>query len=138
MTINWWHVATKLNLAERFAMFPKTIFYGKIYEVGIQKLAYGKVAKDFVIFDTFDLSAGSYNDWDKIVAIAQQVGLPIVPVLYRGPWKGEELWLLAEGESTIAGHVREGFVVKPLKERWDGLIGRVILKLVGEGYNLSK
>lgn len=35
-------------------------------------------------------------------------------------------------------HVREGIVVKPIKERWDQDIGRVFLKLAGEGYLLRK
>lgn len=137
VTVNWWHVAEKLDLADRFARFPKTIFFGEIFGAGVQKLKYDKTSKDFVIFDTFDVTTGKWNDWDKTVAIAQQVGLPIVPVLYRGPWTGETLWHLAEGTSTIAGHVREGFVVKPVKERWVHM-GRVIFKLVGEGYHLEK
>ena len=37
-----------------------------------------------------------------------------------------------------ADHVREGFVVKPTAECFDDRIGRVILKMVGEGYLLRK
>jgi hypothetical protein len=37
-----------------------------------------------------------------------------------------------------AGNIREGFVVRPLKERFDGEIGRVILKYIGESYLLRK
>ena len=60
-----------------------------------------------------------------------------MPTLYVGPWLGFDAHKdLAEGKSTIAGHVREGFVVKPTKERYADRFGRVILKLVGEGYNL--
>ena len=62
------------------------------------------------------------------------------PVLYRGPWQGLDAHRhLAEGRTTIGdGHVREGFVVKPVVERFDDRIGRVILKLHGEGYLTKK
>jgi hypothetical protein len=42
---------------------------------------------------------------------------------------------LAEGVSTIAPHVREGFVVKPFFEASDPSIGRIALKCVGNGYH---
>ena len=138
VSINWWQVARDLNLIERFAMFPKTIFYGEIYGKSIQKLSYDRAQKDLIIFDTFDVSTGRWNDWNKTVSIAEHVGLPVVPVLYCGAWKGEEHWSLAEGNSTLANHIREGFVVKPVVERWHPHIGRVIFKLVGQAYLLSK
>ena len=62
--------------------------------------------------------------------------MPMVPMLYKGPWN-LELIALAEGKTTLASHVREGFVVKPTKERWDQHIGRVIFKMIGEGYMLK-
>jgi len=34
--------------------------------------------------------------------------------------------------------VREGWVGRPVKERYDHRVGRVILKMVGEGYLMSK
>lgn len=38
----------------------------------------------------------------------------------------------------LADHVREGMVVKPVHERFDDRIGRVVLKLHGEGYLTRK
>ena len=40
--------------------------------------------------------------------------------------------------STVAGanHVREGFVIKPIVERYAKHFGRVVLKMVGQGYHL--
>jgi len=62
-----------------------------------------------------------------------------VPTLYRGPWS-ESLRYLAEGKTTMPGadHVREVFVVKPIKERMMRGLGRVFLKFVGEGNLLRK
>jgi hypothetical protein len=35
-------------------------------------------------------------------------------------------------------HVREGFVVRPVRERYDPAVGRVILKLHGEGFHTRR
>jgi hypothetical protein len=85
-----------------------------------------------------DAKSGVYNDWDVTTGIVEQLDLWVCPVLYRGPWGGFDAHKhLAEGKSTVGGdHVREGFVVKPTQEAWDPLLGRVILKLIGEGYDL--
>lgn len=46
----------------------------------------------------------------------------------------------AEGASVLArgACIREGFVVRPTRERFDERIGRVIAKLVGETYHTRK
>lgn len=46
---------------------------------------------------------------------------------------------LAEGDTIVSsnapkGHVREGIVIRPMVPRWDSEVGRVMLKLPGEGY----
>ncbi len=50
------------------------------------------------------------------------------------PYDFEEICQLAEGPTLVpgaaAGVVREGVVVKPLKERYDHRVGRVCLKAV--------
>jgi hypothetical protein len=47
---------------------------------------------------------------------------------------------MAEGKTILGngGHVREGGVIRPITERVDLRHGRVIGKLVGEGYHLRK
>jgi RNA ligase (TIGR02306 family) len=135
----WWQVAGSLGLAERLKRFPKTIFFGEVYGKGVQDLSYDLQDRDFIVFDTFDVTTMRWNDWWVTQDLAYLLGLKVVPVLYEDPWKGfEEHQALAEGVSTVAGHVREGFVVKPVTERWHPRVGRVIFKLVGEGYNLRK
>jgi RNA ligase (TIGR02306 family) len=135
----WWQVAAALGLADRLKAFPKTIFFGEVYGKGVQDLAYGLQDRDFIVFDTFDVATMRWNNWQVTQDLARLVGLKVVPTLYEGPWQGFEAHqALAEGASTVAGHVREGFVVKPVKERWHSRVGRVIFKLVGEGYNLRK
>lgn len=135
--VNWWHIANKLGLEEKLSKFPGTIFFGEIYGKSIQNLTYGLTTKEFRVFDTFDTKKNAYNDWDKTVALTAEAGLELVPVLYRGPWLGVDRHIeMAEGQSMIASHVREGFVVKPVIDRWEHRCGRVILKHIGEGYML--
>lgn len=134
--VNWWHVANKLDLEEKLVKFPRVIFFGEVYGKSIQDLNYGLDHKSLRIFDTYDTLKCRYNDWDETVRLVTEAGLELVPVLYRGPWQGyDEHRPLAEGLSTLCGHVREGYVVKPVKERREHC-GRVVFKQIGEGYLL--
>ena len=81
---------------------------------------------------------GRYLDRDDFLRMCDVLGLDVAPDLYRGPWSAN-LISLAEGRSTLdPSHVREGIVIKPVRERWDGHLGRVILKYVGEGFLLKQ
>jgi hypothetical protein len=62
--------------------------------------------------------------------------LPIVPFLYTGPWD-KSLLKFAVGKSSIASHIKEGIVIKPISERYDPQVGRVILKHISEAYLLN-
>jgi len=133
----WAKVALDLDLDEKLAEVPDVAIYGEIYGQ-VQDLKYGKMGTDLVLFDAMDLRTRRYLDCDEFLAVAERFGLPTVPQLYRGPWSAE-LLALAEGRSTVSGadNIREGFVVKPVRERCEHM-GRVILKMLGEGYLLRK
>lgn len=136
----WWSAypvvpSLKLAIVDGHSSF--LIFFGEVYGQ-VQDLKYGvKSGCQFRCFDVYDVKQMRYLSHDDAVAAATRVGLEWVPILYRGPWK-LELNELCEGKSTLADNVREGFVVKPVKERWNHEIGRVILKRHGEGYLLRK
>lgn len=134
-TCLWTQIAEKYELEAKLAQVPHTAIYGEIYGANVQALPYGRTDHALLLFDAMDTNTRVYYDFDRFMAIAGFLGLPTVPVLYRGPWM-PSLRDYAEGTSTLAAHVREGFVVRPVKERIDGRIGRVILKLPGEGYLL--
>ena len=106
--------------------------------------------------DERPMKTRAYFDYDDFVALAAKLELPICPLLYRGPNDPALLRQLAEGKSTLdPKHVREGIVVRPVKERMavrkrnDAVVPdehlervmpleRVILKLHGEGFLLEK
>lgn len=153
----WWKVAKEMGLEERFGRLSgddtrdlntksTVVLYGEVYGQ-VQDLKYGVSAgATFRVFDTYSVTACRYNNWDETVSIANQMGLETVPVLYRGPWK-PELEDLRNGPSVLyPGHTREGFVIKPVQERFaqynhenrHAFTGRVIFKYVGEDYKTRK
>jgi RNA ligase (TIGR02306 family) len=134
----WSSAAARRGLAEALARFPMMILFGEVYGRGAQDLTYGSEELDIVVFDTYDVKRHRYLDHDHVVKLASELGLRSVPVLYRGPWQPELMTSLCEGPTVLgnAAHVREGFVVKPVVERHDDRLGRVILKMIGEGYHM--
>jgi RNA ligase (TIGR02306 family) len=136
---HWNAAAVHHDLAAKLARRPDVCIYGEVYGQ-VQDLKYGCAGQArFRMFDALDCATRLYLDHDEMLALAASLDIDTAPELYRGPW-GDDVLALAEGTSTLPGatHVREGFVVKPLRERWDMRLGRVILKVVGEGYMLRK
>ena len=136
----WWRVARDYNL-EGLLSGPRLQFvlYGEIYG-NVQDLRYGvpQGQARAVFFDAKPIN-GPYLDFDVAEQVFKTLGLPTAPVLYRGAFKDIPVDL-AEG-FTIVGdgaNVREGYVVRPVRERFDQRTGRVILKCVGQGYHLRK
>ena len=134
----WWQVAIAEELEQKLAQVPNLVFFGEVYGQ-VQDLKYGvKSGARFRAFDVWDVKAMRYVDDDLARTLAAQVGITWVPTLFHGMWDPDVVNPLCEGKSTFADNVREGFVVKPVKERWSDQIGRVILKRHGEGYLLRK
>jgi RNA ligase (TIGR02306 family) len=86
------------------------------------------------LFDIYDREKRTYVNFDEFILITNSLELPIAPILYRGPWDKAKAYELAEGDSTLGKHVREGVVIRPIVERQHDKLGRVILKLHGEGF----
>jgi RNA ligase (TIGR02306 family) len=118
---------------------PDCVIYGEIYGeiIAGKKYTYGvpKNAK-IAIFDI--LKKDRFLDWDESQDIAKAYNLPWVPLLYRGEFDEPKLRALAEGKTTMpnADNIREGIVIKPVKERraYDLVLGRTQLKIVGNGF----
>lgn len=140
----WNRIAERYELRELLKALPMHVIYGEVYGRGSQNdMTYAQENLTLAVFDIASLDPDgrglTYLDYDVMVATAERLGLPTVPVLYRGPWVNMPSDL-QEG-TTVLGrgtHVREGFVVRPVKERYHVRIGRVVLKMVGEDYHLRK
>jgi RNA ligase (TIGR02306 family) len=135
----WWRIAKDLNIEERLLAYPHLGLFGEIYGA-IQDLHYGKEnGLDFAVFDVWDAQNKKFLGWDEVENLCGKLGLPTVPVLYRGLHNVAIIEPLAEGVTTIGGgNIREGVVIKTTQERWNPKLGRMIAKLVSEGYLLRK
>lgn len=143
----WADVAKKYSLEEVLKVVCSSIgIYGEVYGQ-VQDLTYGYGdSVDLTPFDSYDLHSRKYLDYDNFVALIDKINvelsnrnLPLLkpaPLLYRGKFDYDLIKTLAEGTTVLGNglHVREGVVIKPVKEMWDSRLGRVILKLPGEGY----
>jgi len=123
---------------------------GEVFGRGVQDLAYGASTgqDDSIGFRVFDIYVGRpgspeahYVDDSALDVLLEEMGLPRVPVLYRGPFSKEVLETYTTGKESVSGkqmHIREGLVVRPVKERRDREVGRVQLKSVSADYLLRK
>ncbi|HEY9792105.1 MAG TPA: RNA ligase (ATP) [Candidatus Obscuribacterales bacterium] len=117
---------------------PGEILFGEIVGDGIQKgYTYGcrQGEHDFYAYDV--MINGEYLDAPDFVKWCDLRHIPRVPVYYWGVFD-DALKGLAKGDSVIGGQkVREGIVIKPSIER-NTHMGRKVLKLINEDYELAK
>ncbi len=118
---------------------PTHTVYGEIFGPSVQGAKAGYGEKDFalVVFDILQAN-GAFLDFEDFLKAAMDYSIPIVPVVYLGPFDKEVLTELAEGISpTHADTVMEGLVVKPIKERRCKSFNRVMAKLISNRYYLK-
>lgn len=125
------------------------VLYGEIYGHGIQKnyeYGCGKNEHKLVVFDIEDqvdkqrfLNYGELCDfcWKELTKT-----LPVVPILYTGPYSKEIVEQLVEGASVLDPKtlVKEGIVIReqfPDSNKFC-IIGRRILKRINDTYLLDK
>jgi hypothetical protein len=118
------------------------IAFGEIYGSKVQFMDYGVFGSDG--YALFDISVnGQYLNWDEVVYYATRFCVPLVPLLYKGPFNHELVNHLVDGQTTIGDLVqmrskfkgREGLVITPLTESFsDVLGGRLILKAISVDY----
>jgi RNA ligase (TIGR02306 family) len=117
----------------------QVILFGEVFGSKVQNLHYGHVGRlGFAAFDLF--VDGRYLDAAGFEAACAAHGVPTVPVVYRGPFSLDVVKAVSGGATTFGGgqHIREGVVVRPVRERTDPKVGRVILKYLGDEYLFAK
>ena len=130
----WWAALEAMpGVSEWLKANPGKVVYGEVYGQ-VQDLKYGiRSGARIACFDVFDATAGKW--WDA--GMAADTGLPWVPrIASNMPFDMSAIIALAEGPTLFPGadHVREGCVIRPMKERFHEEIGRTILKVAGNGY----
>lgn len=136
-------IARKYGLEDALSQHPNFALFGEVYG-SVQDLHYGVSPEEgvrFAAFDVLDLNTMRWLDPEECRKWCHNIGVPVVPTLYTGPWS-QDLVKLAEGVTTMVGgatHCREGIVIKPASGRWSlSLNSRLCLKLHGQQYLLRK
>jgi len=132
----WWQCLRQNAAIEEFCRAnPNCVVYGEVFGK-VQSFTYGAKPGEvrFAAFDILDLKNNKWLDYDAAKAAANK--LPWVPELYRGPLIDAEIRKYASGRSIVerADNIREGCVIRPIKERYDESCGRVVLKIVSPEY----
>lgn len=112
--------------------------YGEVYGNSIQRgFPYDT---QLVGYAAFDISInGNFLKYDDFKEIVEKYEIPYAPEIYRGPFDLELLKEKVDGDTMLGGsHIREGLVVRPEVEKRDPKLGRVILKLVSDNFNLKR
>jgi RNA ligase (TIGR02306 family) len=107
--------------------------------LGVQDLKYG-LKKGEIAYRAFDIYAGRrgflcHRAFDEV---CDRFEIPTVPFLYEGPFSWAVLNCWTGGPSVLAGHIREGVVVRAEPKRFDPTLGRVVLKSISPAYLLRK
>jgi RNA ligase (TIGR02306 family) len=124
----------------------EVILFGEIYGSSVQDMDYGVKGDDG--YRVFDISVnGQYLDWVDVVTACMKHDVPIVPLIFQGPWScvSEVIDEYASGQPLDGNHSgkfkgREGIVIKSAKERLTANIGgrmnahRAIVKYVSVDY----
>lgn len=112
---------------------PGVVLYGEVYGA-VQSLKYG-LKPGHVAFAAF--AASDKGEWIDTLRLIDDEALPTAPLVYRGQFSADVL-ARAEDDSSVstapAGHMREGIVIVPERERRDDRIGRVALKHISNRY----
>jgi hypothetical protein len=91
-----------------------------------------------LVFGARDDASGVWWDWDMVVAQARDVGLPTVPVLFRGSVGNERELAALTTELAAApsafGGMREGVVVRLAGEFSDAAFAQNLGKWVRKGH----
>ena len=113
--------------------------------LGMQDLKYG-LTNGKISYRLFDVYVGKprqgrYLDFNECKAFAEEIGIERVPSLYVGPYSYEKVKEYTDGKTTCGTNleqIREGIVIRPLNERVEDKLGRVMVKSISQAYKLRK
>lgn len=131
--------AVKKMLEELGKLHKQVILYGEVYGSSIQNLDYG-FKKGKLGFRAFDLLIdGNYVHYHTFKQLCEKYSVEMVPLVYDGPFSLNKMKEISSGNTLLgADHIREGIVCKPVMERTDPKLGRVILKYISDAYLFKK
>ena len=114
------------------------VLYGEIFGAGIQKFQYGRTGLDYRVFDI--MIDNKYLDFKDAIELCIKYDIQYVPILHVGEYSLDKIKELTKGNTTLTDksnkltNIREGVVVKPVKESSHPKIGRLTLNYVSDDY----
>ena len=137
-------IVTRARKKKMFGDLEPFYILGEVFGKSIQDSGwYDKEQHRYRVFDIYvgQPGQGRYLAPHELGMACLMLGVVTVPVLYVGPFSKDVMEEHTNGLETVSGqelNIREGIVIKPLEERRDEELGRVILKNVSEAYLLRK
>jgi len=139
-------VKEMLEMVSRNTKATSIVLYGEIFG-DVQDLKYGRKSGEYD-YVAFDIKVnGTYLNYDEFVDMCSRFNIPYVPLIKNELWKNikDKLKTYVSGNTLIkdregneVNQMREGIVIKPLIERNNSKVGRVILKYIGDEYLTRK
>jgi RNA ligase (TIGR02306 family) len=126
-------------LEELHLVHNSVVLYGEVFGKNVQGgMDYG--TPDQVEFAAFDIVLdGEHLDYDDFQHLCSEYGVLAAPLVYRGPFSMDDVKKAASGASVMTdSHMREGVVVRPIRERRSPRVGRVVFKYVSDDFLAAK
>lgn len=124
------HAAVKYKIPEGIQLFGEWCF-------ARHSIEYNELPGYFLLFNVRDLIVRDppmWTSWDEVEMWAEEVGVPTVPVLFKGVANSkDELKELVEtfmNQPSMCGGIREGVVVRVAHEFSDESFSQCIMKCV--------
>lgn len=133
----WWKVLNdNKEFKDAVKNNPNLVFFGEVFG-DVQDLKYEakKGQLFYAIFDIWNKDTGTFLNTMDCIDICKALNIRHVPILCeKEPFDVTFMKQISSGGSYLGHNIREGIVIKPMYERLDNKIGRVILKIVSDNY----
>ncbi|MDQ2907167.1 MAG: RNA ligase (ATP) [Chloroflexota bacterium] len=120
--------------------YHQAVVYGEVYGPKVQRLHYG-LKENQLGFRVFDvLVDGKYLEYHEMVKLCHAFEVETVPEIAIIPFDLASIKLHSEGKTQVVSnnaHIREGVVVRSVREHNHPALGRVVLKYVSDSYFLK-
>jgi len=133
---HYWNMARKYNMDDR--LVDGTILQGEIVGPGIQKNHSGEKEVELYLFNTGDTKGREYDSYYELKNASDDLGIPLVPIVYEGKFKWDSVEELLDFADTIKyknGSQAEGIVIRPVVEKFSEVLqGRMSFKVISNKY----
>lgn len=137
----FWKMAHKYGLKDKLNSLAYDIaVQGEVYGTGLNGNHLGLPDVQFAAFNLFDIIGRKYYGYDQMMMICKDLGIPTVPVVYRGvcDFTLDDLIKLANEQKYPNGKAAEGIVIRTVEEDYSRVLdGRLSVKVISENYALE-